>query len=164
MYAEEIFKSRPDYIVETGTRFGGSALFFADMLVLTKSMGHVITIDIEKNWKVRHPKIEYIKGSSIDPAIVSMVKEKVADKTVMVSLDSNHRARFVTKEMNAYAPIATIGQCMVVEDAYTDSDREYWPKKAINEFVKTNKDYVLEHPEDKYLMGMTRGGWLRRMR
>ena len=44
---ELIHKVRPEIIVETGTKFGGSALFFASIFELMGSNGKVITIDID---------------------------------------------------------------------------------------------------------------------
>ena len=44
---ELIFKIKPDYIIETGTNFGGSSLFYASILELLNH-GEVITIDKEK--------------------------------------------------------------------------------------------------------------------
>ena len=57
IYQEIMAEIRPDLIVETGTAFGGSALFMAHMMdILGK--GEIITIDIEhkENRPVHHPK------------------------------------------------------------------------------------------------------------
>jgi cephalosporin hydroxylase len=41
IYQEILFTSRPDFVVETGTRYGGSALFIASVLDLLRN-GRVI--------------------------------------------------------------------------------------------------------------------------
>ena len=47
LYAQVIFKRKPEYIIETGTRFGGSALFLGDMLQLVGGK-KVYSIDIKQ--------------------------------------------------------------------------------------------------------------------
>src|SRR5215510_12447576 len=47
MLQEIITEVQPDFIVETGTYLGGSALFFATVLEQVNPQGKVITIDIE---------------------------------------------------------------------------------------------------------------------
>src|SRR5579863_2103453 len=46
---ELISEIRPDYIVETGTLYGGTTLFYADVLSQVNPQGKVITIDIAPN-------------------------------------------------------------------------------------------------------------------
>ena len=47
IYQELIVRIKPDIIIETGTKVGGSALFFADLCHLMRQ-GEVMTIDINK--------------------------------------------------------------------------------------------------------------------
>src|SRR3989304_1299408 len=46
VYQELLFGIKPDIIIETGTKIGGSALFFASILDLI-GKGEIITIDID---------------------------------------------------------------------------------------------------------------------
>src|SRR4029453_10122114 len=89
VYQEIMFRTRPDVIIETGTLFGGSALYLASMCDLLGN-GRVITIDIEEGKRERpsHPRILYLKGSSVAPEIVDRVKDEISDSDrVMVILD-----------------------------------------------------------------------------
>ena len=92
IYAEIIHAFQPNYIVEAGTSFGGSALFFADMLNVLCGGGKVITIDV-RNRERHDGNIRYIRGSSTDPEIVQEIKNRVGG-SVMVSLDSSFRTIF----------------------------------------------------------------------
>src|SRR5262245_66493979 len=66
IYQEIISEIRPDLIIETGTRFGGSALFMAHILDLL-GKGEIITIDIDSTLsRPIHPRIKYVHGSSSD--------------------------------------------------------------------------------------------------
>jgi cephalosporin hydroxylase len=164
LYAETIFELKPDWIIETGTAHGGSTLYFADLLSLINAPGKVISIDIKPLGTPEHPKIEYVLGSSVDRGIVNDVKSRISGK-VMVVLDSSHKQSHVMRELHFYSGMVTPGQYVVVEDCYTKDGREYPPKLAVDWFLKrVGKRFVLEPKEMKYLFGITRGGWLKRIR
>jgi len=166
LYAEVMWECRPDWVIETGTWLSGSALFFADMLKITMGKGRVITIDIGPLATVAHPFVEYVKGSSVDPAVVKHVADVVHDDKVMVVLDSDHRRGHVRKELEVYSNIVSIGQYMVVEDCY-NPNRGWWsPKFARDNFLAVDDRFVVENKyDDKYLMNnSTLGGWLRRVK
>src|SRR5262245_30996750 len=64
VYQEIVHEIRPDLIVETGTAFGGSALYLASICDLI-GHGHVVTIDIQETPnRPRHERITYLLGSS----------------------------------------------------------------------------------------------------
>src|SRR5215472_7977788 len=59
IYQEIIFSTRPDIIVECGTRHGGSALYFAHLCDLL-GHGRIVSIDIEPDTsRPVHPRITY---------------------------------------------------------------------------------------------------------
>ena len=63
MYQELIHAMKTDLLIETGTLFGGSALFFAHLFDVI-GHGKVISIDIDlKDRLPQHPRIEYLQGS-----------------------------------------------------------------------------------------------------
>jgi len=166
LYAEMMWECKPDWVIESGTFYGGSAMFFADMLKLTYGKGHVITIDIAPQLTEPHPMVEYIIGSSIDNEIVDRIKKIVEGEKVMVVLDSDHHTEHVKKEISIYSKIVTVGQYMVVEDSY-NPNRGWWaPKKAVDWFLKSTEDFIQEKKyDDKYLLNnSTLYGWLRRIK
>lgn len=163
LYAEQIWNNKPDFIIETGTQFGGSALFFADMLSLFNDTGRVITIDIRDRVVERDPRIEYLLGSSADRKIFEHIKNKVSGKRVMVVLDSDHRYNHVRRELRLYGRLVTPGQFLVVEDSYMRNEVMKGPGHAVKWYLDNTKKYVMEHPEEKYFVAVTREGWLRRL-
>lgn len=164
LYAQAIFANKPDWIIETGTAWGGSAVFFGDMLSLVGSPGKVISIDVDPRRTPDHPKVEYIVGSSTDPEVVSRVRSMVAGGSVMASLDSDHRERHVRRELRYYSGIVTKGQYLVVEDCHVWADVAYAPGRAVEWFLGRTDRYRLEDVEWQYLVAITRGGWLKRLR
>jgi len=115
-YKRVIDATHPDLVIETGTLYGRSALWFAEQGL------HVITVDIDPKvfiatWKEWAYRVDPIAGSSTDPVIVDEVKA-AADgyDRVMVVLDSDHSAAHVAAELAIYADLVTPGQYLVVED------------------------------------------------
>lgn len=119
-YKEVIDDTVPDLVVEVGTRYGGSALWFNQVCGV-----QVISIDVAPQLGTRssytaHPGIEYIVGNSIEPTLIESVKQKIVGKRVMVSLDGDHHATHVWQEITLYSQMVTRGCFMVVEDACFD--------------------------------------------
>ena len=114
LYQEILHALRPAVIVETGTAFGGSALYLASICDLLGT-GRVITIDIANRPKRPvHSRISYVTGSSVDPEIVERVRTDVGSESpVMVLLDSDHGRDHVLAEIEAYAPLITRGSYLI---------------------------------------------------
>lgn len=118
-YRDAVEYSRPDVIIETGTRAGGSALWFHKELGL-----EVISIDVSPQFTrgepYRGPGIQWIRGSSIDLGVVKHVLPLITGKRVMVSLDADHHSPHVQAEMATWAPYVSPGCYLVVEDGCFD--------------------------------------------
>jgi cephalosporin hydroxylase len=161
---ELVYRVKPDVIVETGIAHGGSLVFYAS---LCKAMGRgrVFGIDVEIRPHNRRaieahelfPLITLIEGSSIDPEVVGRVKTAIhPGEQVLILLDSCHTRDHVLGELNAYAPLVSIGSYIVVMDgimsqlAKAPRGQLDWtwnnPTAAAAEFVKNNPNYVLEEP------------------
>lgn len=186
---EIIWEVKPDLIIETGIAHGGSLIFSASMLELvaacTGSEGEVLGIDIEirpHNRKAieKHPmykRISMIEGSSIAPEVVARVIEKAKDKKrILVCLDSNHTHDHVLAELEAYAPLSTVGSyCVVFDTVVEDMPKELagdrpWgpgnnPKTAVFEYLKTHSEFVIDRDiQNKILITVAPEGYLKRTR
>jgi cephalosporin hydroxylase len=166
---ETIAEVKPALLIETGTNRGGSALFFAHLFDLM-GRGSVVTIDIERLPDFFHPRIDFLIGNSIAPAIVEIVRAKAAaaDGPVMVTLDSDHRAEHVRAELAAYAPLVTPGSYMLVQDGVIDTLEIFaggrpGPLPAIEEFLRGHPEFELDEERSrKFLISHHPKGWLRR--
>ena len=160
LYQEAIYTNQPDFIVEIGTKYGGSALFFQDMLDLVGKGGKVITVDIANRETRKDPRITYIKGNSRDRAIVEQVRNMLSGK-VMVTVDGNHDRAHVKWDLHNYGPMVTVGQYLVAEDCYNDKG-VYGPGLARNWFLSKHRGFELTDTCKKYGVGISMGGWLKR--
>jgi cephalosporin hydroxylase len=196
---EIVWEVKPDLIVETGIAHGGSLIFSASMLALLdysdaaqaaqpldpKASGRrVLGIDVDIRGHNRaaietHPlahKIKMIQGSSIDPEIISRVRE-FADpfKRVLVCLDSNHTHDHVLAELEAYASLVSVGSyCVVfdtvIEDMASDSfhDRPWGkgdnPKTAVWRYLETHPEFEIDRRiQHKLLITVAPDGYLKRV-
>lgn len=170
VYQELLFEIRPDLIIETGTAYGGSALFFASMCELI-GKGSIITIDTNLQvWpEARHGLITYLYGSSLDAPILNRVRDDASRaEQVMVILDSDHRKAHVAEELRLYAPLVTKGSYLIVEDTDVNGhpvcpDHGPGPAEAVEEFLKTHPEFWADHAREKFFVTQNPGGYLKRI-
>lgn len=169
IYQELLVRHRPDVVVETGTAEGGSAFFMA-MILDHIGSGRIISIDVKaEKRRPTHPRISYITGSSVGPAIVADVKERVADGRAMVILDSDHRADHVIAEIEAYRSLVHVGDYLVVEDTNVNGHPTYpdygpGPMEAVNLFLTGNDEFEIDRRCERFLMTLNPRGYLRRIK
>lgn len=161
LYHQVIYRNKPDFIIETGTKWGGSTFFLGDMCELV-GHGQVISIDISPKVQPEHKRITYITASSIDRDIVQKIKDIVGDKTCMVILDSKHTENHVKWELFHYSKLVTKGQYIVIEDMYDGRQNPYGVTRARDWFVRRTKRFEVVDVANQFLVGVTRDGWLRR--
>ena len=167
IYQEILARTRPDVIVETGTWDGGSALYLASICDLTGA-GRVVTIDIEpRPGRPEHPRVEYVTGSSVAPAVVAGVSAGIADgESVMVILDSDHSESHVLAELTTYGPLVSEGCYLIVEDTASSQIVPPIPgadsAKAVEAFLAGGAPFAVDEACEKFLMTWHPGGYLRR--
>jgi len=173
-----IFEKRPDVIIELGTEFGGSAYYMANIMELMKIDGKVISIDhsecrtstyYKKDLcidgktisvdscmykKPAHSKLEFIQSDCMTVEL-----PKLGDK-VMVVLDCNHSADHVFKELEKFSSFVTPGQYIIVEDTDGWADIGGGPEGAIQKFLSSNKDFVVDESRERYGVSSNLGGYL----
>lgn len=158
---ELIFREKPDVVVETGVAHGGSLVLYASILNAL-GRGHVIGIDVDIRSHNRKaieshqlsPLISLIEGDSTDEEILRAVEEQIpTGSKVLVILDSDHSYQHVTKELESYSQLMTVGDWMVACDgimrSLADAPRSQndweWnnPARAAEDFSRKSKDFVL---------------------
>lgn len=186
---EIIWSVQPDLIIETGIAHGGSLIFSASMLELNAICGgpqdaQVLGVDIDIRAHNReaieaHPmfkRISMFQGSSIAPEIIERVKAQATGKRrVLVCLDSNHTHDHVLAELEAYAPLTSVGSYCVVFDTIIENmsgemfpDRPWGPgnnpKSAVWEYLRTHPEFKIDKQVDhKLLISAAPDGYLKRV-
>jgi cephalosporin hydroxylase len=166
---ETLSEVRPSLLIECGTNRGGSALFYANLFDLI-GHGEVLTIDVESLHDIRHPRIQFLIGSSLEPAVQETVRARVqsVEGPVMVILDSDHSCKHVRAEMEAFAPFVTPGSYLHVQDGVIDTHFIFGrgrpgPLPAIKAFIKAHPEFELDGDRSaRFLITNHPCGWLRR--
>ncbi len=180
VYHELIQELRPALIVETGTAFGGTALYLADQLRLAGlTDSRVLTVDLTPrdhdsmasvSWDTSGPMLTRILGDCLSDEVVDQVWGAVrqAAGPVLVSLDSDHGAEHVAREMALYAPMVTPGSFLVVEDTNLGGHpveigvEDGGPIKAVEAFLVGHPEFYQDVLCERFVLTMHPGGWLRR--
>ena len=172
---EIIFEVCPDFIIETGTGFGGSALFYASIMDLMQQ-GRVITVDVEDKMKLNNlttirlrSRIRQFIGSSTDLSIVNDISAMVKNRVNLVILDSWHSKAHVLEELKLYSRSVTVGSYLIVEDSHVNNHPVPWkwkegPYEAIMEFLYFNKNFKIDKDREKLELTFNPCGFLRRIK
>lgn len=171
---EVIFDIKPDVVIETGVAHGGSLIFYAS-LFKAMNKGRVVGIDIEIRQHNRKAIEEHflssyitlVEGSSTAPETIHKVKElvKSGEKSIVI-LDSNHTYQHVLDELRLYSQFVSIGSYIVATDGIMEMvvgaprTQADWnvnnPKKAAEDFVKENSNFIIVEPEFPFNEGVIR--------
>jgi cephalosporin hydroxylase len=186
---ELVWRIQPDLIIETGIAHGGSLILSASLLELNAACGGdtgaaVLGIDIDIREHNRaailsHPmskRISMIQGSSIAPEIVAQVHQHAQGKQrVLVCLDSNHTHDHVLAELEAYAPLTSVGSyCVVFDTIVEELPSDFYPERswgpgnspqsAVREYLKGHPEFEIDASIDnKLLISVAPKGYLRRI-
>jgi cephalosporin hydroxylase len=122
-YQEILFELKPSLIVEFGTHYGGSALFFATIMRQIGKPFKVLSVDVYhgplKPAARDDPDIMFVESRSTVPAIAEHIRRLRSEfpGKVFAILDSDHSMNHVLAEMKLLRPLLCAGDYLVVEDS-----------------------------------------------
>jgi cephalosporin hydroxylase len=178
---ELIYKQKPDFILETGTGCGGSAMFYASICELI-GHGKIVTVDIKNQvdrelvekykWSER---IEWVSGGSTNTMVVDDIMKKLelpnSNPNIMVILDSWHTKDHVYEEMFLYKELVPVDGYMIVEDSHAAGNPVPWewedegPMGAIDKFLETeSEEWEIDWECEKHLLTFNPKGYLKRIK
>lgn len=170
VYQEILYDIKPDIIIETGTKFGGSAYFLA-VLCNELKKGKVITVDtVDQKNKPKHKRIKYLIGSSTDEKIITNIKRDIKKgNKVLIILDSDHSADHVYNELMIYSQFVTKGSYIIVEDTNVYGHPVYkehgpGPMEALEKFMKRNSKFISDKSREKFYLTFNPNGYLKRIK
>lgn len=170
IYQELVFAVKPRLIIETGTAWGGSALFLATVCDAMGS-GEIITIDtVVRSDRPQHGRITYVEGSSTAPETLELVVRRADGAApVMVFLDSDHSRDHVLEELRTYADLVTPGSYLVVEDTNlnghpVEAGFGPGPMEAVHAFLAERDDFAVDDGQEKFFLTFNPSGYLRRVK
>lgn len=180
---EIVYEQKPKFIIETGTYKGGSAVFFASLLMLLNNSGKVISVESNLAKEVKQKikkhalgkKIILIEGSSTSDSTIKKIKKITGDqKNIMVFLDSDHSYKHVLNELQIYQQFIPVGGYICAFDTITKdlydlpSGDKNWeldnPHQAVIDFVKENRYFKIDKTKNRLLVGFAPDGFLKRIK
>lgn len=177
---EILYEVKPDFIVETGTLEGGSAVLWAMLLEFINPDARVITIDIydkvttAKDLPVVKKRVDFLIGDSVSPEILADVKRRVAGGKVLVILDSLHTEEHVYKELQLYSPLVSVGSYLIVQDTgmgvpYVDERlplhrRHPGAGRAVVRFASETKEFKVDRRRERLVLTHNASGFLKRVK
>jgi len=151
-YQELMFENDIHWVLETGTRHGGSTLFFADLLESGFRDGIVVSVDVTHEALnaavLHHSKVSLLLGDSTDPEIINKIQQLIPENragALLLILDSDHSMHHVFRELNSLIPLLRQGDYVIVEDTIVNGhpvrpDFGPGPLEAI-------QAYTAQHPK-----------------
>lgn len=182
---ELVWRIKPRCIVQTGVAAGGGVVFSASMLELAGTDGIVVAVEPDLRAPVRERlmahrlahRIHLIEGDSLSPDTWSKVTEAVGERSpAMAILDLTHSHAHVLGELETYAGMVTPDSYVVVMDTImeylppaTFEGKPYGPGNnpatATQAFLAADDRFEVDLDiEDRVIMTLSPGGFLRRVR
>lgn len=167
VYEHLLWASRANVVVEIGTKFGGSALWFRDRMRTNAAYGlidrpHVFSIDLDIQ--------EAAEGlAAVDPSYASsitLIEGDVRDATTaekvaamlpsgarcFVVEDSAHTYETTWAALNGFSRLVPAGGYFVVEDGCVDIEEmrasDDWPRGVLAAL----REWLTEAPGDEFLV------------
>jgi cephalosporin hydroxylase len=150
-YQEIMAILKPSLVIEFGTRFGGSALYFS---VIGRSINpdlEVLSVDISHQEVLPQvhadPAVHLATESSVSPEIKAKIiamRARCPGKVFFI-LDSDHRKAHVLAEMELLRSVVESGDYLIVEDGNINGNPVLpgWgegPFEAIQEYMQRYPD------------------------
>ncbi|WP_339698757.1 CmcI family methyltransferase [Algoriphagus aquimarinus] len=148
IYQMIINEVKPDLIIEIGTKYGGSAFYYADLLSLI-GHGEIHTIDILNDCEdivKNHSRVSSFTGGWEN---YDLSNTKGYDKILVIE-DSSHTYENTLAAINKFWHLVSLDSYLIVEDGIINAlgrSEEFngGPVKAIEEFLKVNVDFKLDY-------------------
>jgi cephalosporin hydroxylase len=175
LYLQLLDRFRPATIIEIGSREGGSALWFADMMSAAGRRSRVISVDLAPPADLVDPRITFLAGDAL--ALERSLSETLLaglPHPWLVSEDSVHTRAACSAVLRFFDPQLRQGDYIVIEDgivAALPADQYSWydngPNRAVEQFLaERGHVYKIDRALcDHFGHNVTYNpnGWLRRM-
>lgn len=186
VYEHLLWAMRADTVVEIGTQFGGSALWFRDRLATMArygrigSEGHVFAVDMSidqarERLRATDPaNITLLEGDVRDDEFVRRVADLIPPGSrCFVVEDSAHTYQTTLASLAGFAHLVPLGGYFVVEDGCVDVEEmrltDGWPRgvlPAIRDWLATapGSAFMVRRDLERYGLSCHPEGFLQRVR
>ena len=146
LYPLLFWNLKPLTIIEIGSKHGGSALWFGDMLNNFGIDGHIYSIDIFKVTSVQHPRVTYMEGNGralqdlLTPDFINSLP-----RPLLVIEDADHTYETSKHVLEFFHPYLQQEEYIVIEDGIIsdlvqDTSYNSGPHKALKKFLSEHEN------------------------
>jgi len=134
----------PRTVIEIGTKCGGSALWFGDMMNNYGIDGHIYSIDIVKVTDVSHPRVTFMEGDGRKlSATLSPQWLASLPRPLLIIEDADHSYETSSAVLKFFHPHIKGNEYIVIEDGIIsdlekDGQANSGPHRALKEFIGNN--------------------------
>jgi cephalosporin hydroxylase len=150
LYMQVIWDIKPKTVLEFGSKFGGSALWLADVLTNFGLNDCILrSYDIRPVTALKDPRIEFSKIDVSRPQdFIHGPSLDALPRPMLVIDDASHQYSHVLALMRFLHPHLRQGDYLIIEDGIvsrlgTDEGYEGGPLRAIREFLATHGDFYM---------------------
>jgi cephalosporin hydroxylase len=167
VYQEIVAEVRPDWIIETGGRDGGRALFLASICDLLDH-GRVVAVGADAAARPTHPRITWVDGSVVRPEVLDEVRGIVGpDPKGFVILGTRGKRNRMEAEFEALAPFVAVGSYAVLEHTVlngrpVDASFGPGPFEAMRRILLDHGDFAVDTARERQSLTFNPHGFLRR--
>ncbi len=188
VYEHLLWLQAPDTVIEIGTQFGASALWFRDRLRTLQAYGRierdplVVSLDVDQTaaragLREVDPRYEeqivLVEGDVLSPDTAAAVRERVAgrDRRFVIE-DSAHVYATTRAALDEFAALVPVDGFMVVEDGCVDVEElrisEDWPRgvlPALDDWLASapGRDFRVRRDLELYGVSCHPRGFLQRV-
>ena len=169
LYQELIHDLRPDVLIEAGTKFGGSAYYFARMFDLIDH-GEVVTIDVEEQPdRPEHPRITYLSGSldrpgRLRPGRRAAGRRQAADRARLLTPPRARARRAAALEPARAGRLLHRGRGHPRGRPPVTTRIGRGPWAAVKDFLRETDDFEVDESMHKFFLTFNPRGYLKRVR
>ncbi|MGI0482343.1 CmcI family methyltransferase [Geminocystis sp. CENA526] len=146
IYPVLLWKVKPRTIIEIGSKSGGSAVWFGDLLTNFGIDGHIYSVDIVKVEKHSHPNVTFLEGDGQNlPATFNPDFLQKLPRPLLVIEDADHSYKTSKSVLEFFHPYLQENEYIVIEDGIISDiaqDKSYnsGPHQALKEFLSKYSD------------------------
>ncbi len=141
LYPLLLWNLKPRTLIEIGSKSGGSALWFGDLLNDFGVDGHVYSLDIVRVDSVSHPRVTFLEanGRALERTLTTEFLERLPRPWLVIE-DADHSYETSSAALRFFHPWLRPGEYIVIEDGIISDltqDPAYGsgPHRALKEFL-----------------------------
>jgi len=146
LYLRLITEVKPGTVIEIGSKEGGSAVFFGDLLVVNGGDGSIVSFDVFPVEDVRHPRVSFRfgDGQRLNDVVSEEELASWSHPWVVIE-DADHSSATTQSVLEFFDAHLIPGDWMVIEDAALSNifpdlfaDGISGPERALRAFLAQN--------------------------